>query len=148
MGCYNVNIEDFQEAGAEEDEEELMEWYLFAEDCDQVVEDAESEEKSSPSLACLKALICLIDRALESLDHRGEAEWLTPIVLSHLLQGSEASIDPIVLETFANNHPCLEAARSARVRERDRSLESSVLPLLTEGLPWWGIKRLCQMPLG
>jgi hypothetical protein len=144
--CYNVNAEDFQEAGAEE--EEPMEWYLFAEDFDEVVEDVECKAKSSSPSFCMKALISLIDRMLESLQHRDEADWLAPAVLFHLVHGLETFVDPIVLAAFANDHPFAKVARSAGIREQDGPLKSSMLSPVTEGLPWWEIKGPCQEPLG
>merc|ERR1712183_862828 len=72
--CYNVNAEDFQEDGSDEP----MEWYLFEDDFDQILEDAECESQSCSPVVCMRTLISLIDRLLENFEHGVEAEWLEP----------------------------------------------------------------------
>jgi hypothetical protein len=138
--CYNVNAEDFEEDGVED--EEPMQWFLFAEEFDEVEEDAESEARSSSPTVCMKELIPLIDRLLENFEHRERAELL-PLFLGFRAFG--AFVDPQLLGTYANNHPCFESARSAKVHERDRA---SFFPPLLRGLPWWDVKGLQRWQVG
>jgi hypothetical protein len=134
--CYKMNLEDFREDQAED--EETMEWFLFEEDVDQDIE--ESDSKLSPPVVCMRSLVFLIDRVLEDFERREQTEWLAPVELVHC-SGSFA--DPMSLQIFERSQPCLELASAARDRERNGPL----IPPTIQGLPHWDVKWLWRGPL-
>jgi len=132
---YTMSAEDFLDDGFED--EEPMEWFLFGEDFDEVVEDAECELESSSPFGCLKEFALLIEQALENFEHVEESTRMAPN--ASLVHRFEAFADAVFTGSSSNDHPSLKASISTRIRERDAP---PAFLALSPCLPWWDVKGL------